>query len=102
MIDEGTPPDLVLDFTFGGRTSEVMKSLSLSLGLPTVTSTMGEEGKITRWNSLTESQEKYLIQVRSPSDLFQYIVRDLAKHTKITNAVILYDDSFGKIDCKID
>ena len=101
MIDEGSPPDLVLDFTLGGTTSEVMKFLSLSLGLPTVTSTMGEEEDITEWNSLTESQEKYLIQVRSPSDLFQYIVRDLAELTNITNAVILFDDSFGTIDCNL-
>ena len=96
MIDEGAPPDLVLDFTLGGMTSEVMKSLSLSLGLPSVTSTMGEQGDITEWESLNESQEKYLIQVRSPSDLFQYIIRDLAVHTNFSNAVILYDDSFGK------
>ena len=94
MIDEGTPPDLVLDFTFGGMTSEVMKSLSLSLGLPSVTSTMGEEEDITEWESLTESQEKYLIQVRSPSDMFQYIIRDMATLTNITNAAILYDDTF--------
>ena len=55
MIDGGTPPDLVLDLTLGGMTSEVMKSLSLSLGLPSVTSTMGEEEDITEWESLTES-----------------------------------------------
>ena len=97
MIDGGTPPDLVLDLTLGGMTSEVMKSLSLSLGLPSVTSTMGEEEDITEWESLTESQEKYLIQVRSPSDMFQYIIRDLALHTNISNAVILFDDSFGKV-----
>ena len=98
MIDGGTPPDLVLDLTLGGMTSEVMKSLSLSLGLPSVTSTMGEEEDITEWESLTESQEKYLIQVRSPSDMFQYIIRDLVKHTHISNAVILFDDSFGKVN----
>ena len=98
MIDGGTPPDLVLDLTLGGMTSEVMKSLSLSLGLPSVTSTMGEEEDITEWESLTESQEKYLIQVRSPSDMFQYIIRDLVKHTDISNAVILFDDSFGKVN----
>ena len=46
MIDGGTPPDLVLDLTHGGVTSEVIKSLSLTLGLPTVTSTMGEAGDI--------------------------------------------------------
>ena len=46
MIEGGTPPDLVLDLTHGGITSEVIKSLSLTLGLPTVTSTMGEAGDI--------------------------------------------------------
>ena len=46
MIDEGTPPDLVLDLTHGGVTSEVIKSLSLTLGLSTVTSTTGEAGDI--------------------------------------------------------
>ena len=47
MIDAGNPPDLVLDLTYGSITSEVVKSLSLTLGLPTVTSTMGEAGDIT-------------------------------------------------------
>ena len=46
MIDEGNPPDIVLDLTLGGMTSEVMKSISKTLGLPTVTSTMGEEEDI--------------------------------------------------------
>ena len=46
MIDAGTPPDLVLDLTYGGIASEVAKSLSLTLGLPTVTSTIGEAGDI--------------------------------------------------------
>ena len=41
MIDVGSPPDLVLDLTNGGVNSDVIKSLSLTLGLPTVTSTMG-------------------------------------------------------------
>ena len=46
MIDAGSPPDLVLDLTYGGIRSEVVKSLSLTLGLPTVTSTIGEAGDI--------------------------------------------------------
>ena len=46
MIDAGTPPDVVLDFSYGGMSSEVIKSLSLSLGLPTVSTSMGEEGDI--------------------------------------------------------
>ena len=46
MIDGGTPPDLVLDLTKSGISSEVVKSLSLTLGLPTVAATFGEEGDI--------------------------------------------------------
>ena len=41
LIDQRTPPDLVLDITQGGINSDVIKSLSYTLGLPTVTSTMG-------------------------------------------------------------
>ena len=41
MIDIENPPDVVLDFTYGGMNSEVLKSISLTLGLPTVTTTIG-------------------------------------------------------------
>ena len=41
MIDTGNPPDVVLDFTYGGVNSEALKSISLTLGLPTVTSSIG-------------------------------------------------------------
>ena len=43
MIDSGTPPDVVLDLSLGGDTSEVAKSLSLTLGLPTVTSSQAHD-----------------------------------------------------------
>ena len=46
MIDAGTPPDLVLDLTKPGISSEIVKSLSLRLGLPTVAAAFGEEGDI--------------------------------------------------------
>ena len=46
MLDSGSPPDLVLDLTQAGISSEVIKSLSLTLGLPTVSASMGEEGDI--------------------------------------------------------
>jgi len=94
MIDEGNPPDLILDLSLGGISSEVIKSLSLTLGIPTVTSTMGEEGDINEWAELTDGQQKYLVQVRSPGDTFQFIVRDLAFVTNISNAAILFDDTF--------
>ena len=96
MIDSGSPSDVVLDLSTAGETSEVAKSLSLTLGLPTVTSAMGEPGDINEWAELTEEQQKYLVQVRSPSDMFQYIIRDMATLTNITNAAILFDESFGE------
>ena len=43
---------------------------------------------------MTTEQSEYLVQVRGPHDMFQYIVRDLATVSNITNAAILYDDSF--------
>ena len=46
------------------------------------------------WTTLTTEQAEYLVQVRGPHDMFQYIVRDLATVSNITNAAILYDDSF--------
>ena len=110
MIDDEQPPDLVLDLTHSGLISEVIKSLSLDLGLPTVTTTMGEDIKylilnscffliylfwISEWSKLTEEQAKYLIQVRSPADTFQTIVHDLALETNITDAAIFYDESFS-------
>ena len=46
MLDAGSPPDLLLDLTKVGIASEVVKSLSVTLGLPTVASAYGEEGDI--------------------------------------------------------
>ena len=42
MIDNENQPDVVLDFTYGGINSEALKSISLNLGLPTVTTTIGK------------------------------------------------------------
>ena len=96
MIDSGAAPDVVLDLSTGGDTSEVAKSLSLTLGLPTVSTTMGEAGDIKEWSALTAEQEKYLVQVRSPAEMFRDINKDMVAHTKISNAAILFDESFSK------
>ena len=63
MISAGSPPDLVLDFTLSGRTSEAMKKISLNLGLPTVTSALGEQKKVWSWADLSLAQQGYLVQV---------------------------------------
>ena len=44
MIADGTPPDLVLDLTFKGSSSDVIQSITASLGLPTVAATFADEG----------------------------------------------------------
>ena len=97
MISAGTPPDLVLDLTVAGETSEVMKKISLDLGLPTVTSASGEEREIWSWSSLTPDQEGYLVQVRSPADILPGIITDLANMTNMNTAAVLYDNSFSKL-----
>jgi len=93
-IDAGQSPDLILDLTKGGVNSEVVKSLSLTLGIPTVAGTYGSQGDLREWKSLTEAQAKYLIQVRPPGDSVPEIIRALTTDLNITNAGILYDDSF--------
>jgi len=94
MLDSGSPPDLVLDLTLSGISSEVVKSLSLTLGLPTVSAALGEEGDIREWRDITDAQKQYLIQVRPPGDILPSIIRDLAMASNITNAGILYDSTF--------
>ena len=96
MIDSGSPPDVVLDLSNGGDSSEMAKFLSLNLGLPTVTSTMGLAEDIKEWSELTAEQEKYLVQVKPPSDVFPDVINDMATLTKITNAAVLFDESFGE------
>lgn len=44
-IGSGNPPDLIIDLTYGNN-SGVIKSMSLRLGLPTVTSSIGLENDI--------------------------------------------------------
>ena len=97
MISAGSPPDLVLDFSLIGQTSEVMKQISRNLGLPTVTSAIGEEREVWSWEGLSTAQQGYLVQLRSPADIFPNIVADLAKITDMNNAAVIYDDAFSKL-----
>ena len=98
MISAGSPPDLVLDFTLIGEASEVMKKISLNLGLPTVTTALGEEAELWSWADLSPEQQGYLVQVRSPADIFPNVLTDLANVTEINTAVVLYDDTFSKLE----
>ena len=46
MIDAGNHPDLVLDMTKIGPSSAIARNLSRTLGLPTVSAALGDEGFI--------------------------------------------------------
>ena len=114
MIGAGSPPDLLLDLTHSGEESETVKSLTWDLGLPTLTTSMGGLGDIKEWERLSEQQSRYLVQVtmmmmmimmmmmsrylvqvRGPHDLYPHIMWDLAHSTHLSNAAILYDETFG-------
>jgi hypothetical protein len=45
-IEAGAPPHLVLDLTWAGLSSEVMKALTRNLGLPTVSGSYGGVGDL--------------------------------------------------------
>ena len=49
------------------------------------------------WMNLTPEQRKYLVQIRGPHDMFQFIVRHLATVANISTAAVLYDETFGNI-----
>ena len=41
----------------------MVKLLTMSLGLPTITSSVGEVEEILHWSALNPVQEEYLVQV---------------------------------------
>lgn len=49
--------------------------------------------EFSEWEELTSEQAEYLVQVRGPHDMFQYIVRDLIITFNVPTAAILFDDT---------
>ena len=86
----------MLDLTRGGDASQIMKIVTANLGLPSIASGQGEVGDLWGWRSLSPGQEEYLVQVRSPSDLLPYVMKDLALATEMKHVAVLYDDTFCK------
>ena len=97
MIDAGAPPDVIIDSTRVGVVSDVVKTMTWTLGLPTVSMSFGELGEIREWRDLTPEQKNYLIQIRPPADIVTGVIRELVSRNNITNAAILFDKTFGKI-----
>lgn len=69
MLAKKQPPHVVLDTTIGGVGSETVKSFTVALGIPTVTSTFGQEGDLRQWRNLDENKKNYLLQVMPPADI---------------------------------
>ncbi|XP_053959026.1 ionotropic receptor 25a isoform X1 [Anastrepha ludens] len=93
-IERKQPPHVVFDTTKSGIASETVKSFTQALGLPTISASYGQEGDLRQWRDIDESKQKYLLQVMPPADLIPEVVRSMVRKMNITNAAILYDDTF--------
>nr|AID61273.1 ionotropic receptor [Calliphora stygia] len=93
-IENKQPPHIVFDTTKSGVASETVKSFTQALGLPTVSASYGQEGDLRQWRDMEENKQKYLLQVMPPADIIPEVVRSIVRKMNITNAAILYDDTF--------
>lgn len=93
-LQAGQPPHVILDTTKTGVSSETVKSVSSALGIPTVSASFGQEGDLRQWRDINEKKKNYLLQVMPPSDVLTEIVRSIVNYMNITNAAILYDETF--------
>ncbi|XP_074039015.1 ionotropic receptor 25a isoform X1 [Leptinotarsa decemlineata] len=94
MLETQTYPHLVLDTTMTGLGSETVKSFTQALALPTISASFGQEGDLRQWRNIDENEKDYLIQICPPADIIPEIVRTLVLNQNITNAAILFDNSF--------
>ncbi|EEB10703.1 glutamate receptor, putative [Pediculus humanus corporis] len=93
-VKSGRMPHVVLDATLTGVSSETVKSFTSALAIPTVSMSYGQEYDIRAWRNLDKEDEKYLIHIMPPGDLIPEVVRSLVLAQNISNAAILFDDSF--------
>ncbi|XP_076060298.1 ionotropic receptor 25a [Oratosquilla oratoria] len=93
-VDDGESPHIILDSTTIGLMSETIKSFARTLALPTFTVSYGQAGDIREWRDLSEEEEKYLVQLMPPGDIMVQAIRDIVRTQNITNAGIIYDDTF--------
>ncbi|CAH1971639.1 unnamed protein product [Acanthoscelides obtectus] len=94
MLESQTYPHMVLDTTMTGLGSETVKSFTQALALPTITASFGQEGDLRQWRNIDEDEKEYLVQICPPADIIPEIVRTIVLYQNITNAAILFDQSF--------
>lgn len=96
-IKDEQAPHLVFDTTVSGLASETVKSFTAALALPTVSASYGQEGDLRQWREIKNTPKSaYLLQVMPPADMIPEVIRSIVQYMNITNAAILYDDSFGR------
>lgn len=78
-----------------GLASETVKSFTSALGLPTVSASFGQVGDLRQWRDISDEQQKYLVQIMPPADLIPEVIRMIVLNQNISNAAILFDNSFG-------
>lgn len=95
-IKDDQAPHLIFDTTISGLASETVKSFSSALGIPTVSASYGQEGDLRQWREIKKTpKNNYLLQVMPPADMIPEVVRSIVTYMNITNAAILYDETFG-------
>ncbi|XP_037068272.1 ionotropic receptor 25a-like isoform X1 [Pollicipes pollicipes] len=93
-IDAGKRPHLIVDTTLSGTSSEIAKSVSKALAIPTVSGSYGDVGDLRQWRNLTTEEQKYLVQILPPADSAVQVIRKIVMDQNITSAGIIFDDSF--------
>lgn len=95
MLSSKKTPHVVLDFTMTGVGSETIKSFTAALALPTISGSFGQTGDLRQWRSLPGNQTKFLLQIMPPADVLPEAIRSIITKQDITNAAIIFDESFG-------
>lgn len=95
-VENDQSPHIVLDTTMTPVISEISKSFTSVLALPTISGSFGQEGDIRQWRDINEHQGRYLLQVMPPSDIIPEVIRSIIVYMNMSNAAILFDKSFGK------
>ncbi|XP_037037565.1 ionotropic receptor 25a [Bradysia coprophila] len=94
LISKNQSPHIVLDTTITGVASETVKSITSALALPTISASFGQEGDLRQWRDINEQKSNFLLQVMPPADIIPEVIRSIVQYMNITNAAILYDNSF--------
>lgn len=99
---KGPKATVLLDTTVkpsisGLRSGQLVKKFARSVGLPTVTTTYGDNGhEVLAWDGLTKREKEWLVHVQPPGDTISSMVKDIAGHFNMSTAVVFYDKTFGK------